>query len=69
MNYASDRAGADRVVSPYAIGGYRVAQAVLRPTVVDFIELATRTEHLDLQIEETRGRRLVSRGDMLRNLQ
>jgi voltage-gated potassium channel len=48
------RAGANRVVAPYAIGGFRVAQAVLRPTVLDFIELATRTEHLDLQIEETR---------------
>lgn len=47
------RAGASRVVSPYAISGFRVAQAVLRPAVVDFIELATRTEHLDLQIEET----------------
>jgi voltage-gated potassium channel len=48
------RAGANRVVSPYVIGGFRVAQAVLRPTVVDFIELATRTQHLELQIEETR---------------
>ncbi len=47
------RAGANRVVSPYVIGGSRVAQAVLRPTVVDFIELATRTAHLDLQIEES----------------
>lgn len=47
------RAGASRVVSPYLIGGNRVAQAVLQPTVVDFIELATRTEHLELQIEET----------------
>lgn len=47
------RAGASRVVSPYVIGGVRVAQAVLRPAVVDFIELATRTEHLELQIEET----------------
>jgi voltage-gated potassium channel len=47
------RAGANRVVSPYQIGGVRVAQAVLRPTVVDFIELATKTEHFDLQIEET----------------
>ncbi len=46
------RAGANRVVSPYHIGGSRVAQAVLRPTVVDFIELATRTQHFDLQIEE-----------------
>lgn len=48
------RAGASKVVSPYIIGGSRVAQAVLRPAVVDFIELATRTEHLELQIEETR---------------
>jgi voltage-gated potassium channel len=47
------RAGANRVVAPYAIGGLKVAQAVLRPAVVDFIELATRTEHLDLQLEET----------------
>jgi voltage-gated potassium channel len=47
------RAGADRVVAPYALGGSKVAQAVLRPTVLDFIELATRTEHLELQIEET----------------
>jgi voltage-gated potassium channel len=47
------RAGANKVVAPYAIGGAKVAMAVLRPAVVDFIELATRTEHLDLQIEET----------------
>jgi voltage-gated potassium channel len=46
------RAGANRVVSPYQIGGFRVAQAVVRPTVVDFVELATRTEHFALQIEE-----------------
>lgn len=46
------RAGANRVVSPYVIGGHRVAQAVLRPNVMDFIELATRSEHLELQIEE-----------------
>jgi voltage-gated potassium channel len=47
------RAGANRVVSPYALGGFKVAQAVLRPAVLDFLELATRKEHLDLQIEET----------------
>jgi voltage-gated potassium channel len=46
------RAGANRVVTPYAIGGSKVAQAVLRPSVVDFIELATKTEHLELQLEE-----------------
>ncbi len=48
------RAGANRVVSPYQIGGLRLAHAVLRPTVVDFIELATRTEHFELQMEEAR---------------
>jgi voltage-gated potassium channel len=48
------RAGANRVVAPYAIGGSRVANAVLRPSVVDFIELATRSEHMELQMEETR---------------
>ena len=46
------RAGANRVVSPYVIGGQRVAQAVLRPAVLDFIELATREDYLELQIEE-----------------
>jgi voltage-gated potassium channel len=47
------RAGANRVISPYVIGGQRVAQAVLRPSVVDFIELATRSDYMALQIEET----------------
>jgi voltage-gated potassium channel len=58
------RAGATRVVSPYAIGGQRVAQAVLRPNVLDFIELATTSEHLELQMEETAvgpGSRLAGR--------
>lgn len=48
------RAGANRVVSPYVIAGHRVVQAVLRPAVVDFLEMATRTAHFDLQIEEVR---------------
>lgn len=56
------RAGASRVISPYSIGGHRVAQAVLRPHAMEFIELATRTAHLELQIEEAelrKGSRLV----------
>ena len=48
------RAGANRVISPYEIGGTRVAQAVLKPTVADFIELTTRTEHIALQLEEVK---------------
>jgi len=46
------RAGADRVVSPYHIGGLRIAHAVLKPAVVDFIEFATKSGNIDLQIEE-----------------
>jgi voltage-gated potassium channel len=46
------RAGANKVVSPYIIGANRMAQAVLRPSVVDFIDIATGTESLELQLEE-----------------
>lgn len=46
------RAGADRVISPYHIGGLRIAHTVLKPAVVDFIELATKSGNIDLQIEE-----------------
>jgi len=46
------RAGANKVVSPYVIGGTRMAQSILRPNVVDFIEIATGSDHLDLQMEE-----------------
>lgn len=46
------RAGANKVVSPYSIGGMRMAQSILRPNVVDFIEIATGSEHMDLQMEE-----------------
>jgi voltage-gated potassium channel len=46
------RAGATKVISPYHIGGLRMAHTVLKPTVVDFIEFATRSGNLELQIEE-----------------
>lgn len=46
------RAGASKVISPYIIGGTRMAQSILRPNVIDFIEIATGSEHLDLQMEE-----------------
>ncbi|MEW6616357.1 MAG: potassium channel protein [Thermodesulfobacteriota bacterium] len=46
------RAGADKVISPYVIGGIRMAHAILRPTVVDFIELATHKQSMELQLEE-----------------
>ena len=46
------RAGASKVISPYLIGADRMAQAVLRPNVVDFIEFATQSENMDLKMEE-----------------
>ena len=33
------RAGANRVISPYIIGGRRMAQAILRPSTVDFLDM------------------------------
>lgn len=58
------RAGASKVISPYTIGAARMAQAVLRPSVVDFIEIATAGHNLELQLEEISVRpasRLVSK--------
>jgi voltage-gated potassium channel len=46
------RAGADRVLSPYQIGGVQIAQTALRPAVVDFMDLATSSENLDLAMEQ-----------------
>ncbi len=46
------RAGADKVVSPYDIGARSMANTILRPTVIDFIELAMHNRSLDLQMEE-----------------
>jgi voltage-gated potassium channel len=46
------RAGADRVLSPYQIGGVQMAQTALRPAVVDFFELATSADNLELAMEE-----------------
>lgn len=36
------RAGADRVISPYAISGRRMAMSALQPSVVDFVETLAR---------------------------
>ncbi len=46
------RAGANRVVSPYQIGATQMAQTALRPAVVDFVELATSSENLELAMEQ-----------------
>jgi len=46
------RAGADRVISPYQIGATHMVQTARRPAVVDFVQLATSSERLDLSMEQ-----------------
>ena len=48
------RAGADRVISPYHIGATHIVQTALRPAVVDFMQLATSSEHLELSMEQVK---------------
>ncbi len=45
-------AGANKVVSPFGIGARRMAHAVLRPTVIHFLELAFADETTDIHMEE-----------------
>jgi voltage-gated potassium channel len=45
-------AGADRVVSPHQIGGFRMAQALLRPTVAEYIDFAIVDPDTALSMEE-----------------
>jgi len=46
------RAGANKVFSPYEIGARRMAQSLLRPTVIDFIDLTVHGGELGLRLEE-----------------
>jgi len=46
------RAGANKVFSPYEIGARRMAQSLLRPTVIDFIDLTVHEGELGLRLEE-----------------
>lgn len=45
-------AGADSVVSPYSFAGQRIAQSLLRPHVVSFLDAATTHLGMDLEIGE-----------------
>jgi voltage-gated potassium channel len=45
-------AGANRVLNPYERGGVQMAQVLLRPAVVDFIDEVSRETGLNLMMEE-----------------
>ena len=44
--------GANKVVSPYKLGGLKIAQGLIRPTLVDFVDLIIRRQELSLFMEE-----------------
>jgi voltage-gated potassium channel len=46
------RAGADRVLSPYAIAGHRMANLALQPNVVDFFDTLINAVNPDIAVQE-----------------
>jgi len=48
------RAGADAVFAPYSITGHRLAQSLLRPHVVQFLDFTTKDIAMDIAIEQVR---------------
>jgi len=45
-------AGADRVLSPYSIGGHSMANLALQPTVMDFFDSLINAEHPGIAVQE-----------------
>lgn len=45
-------AGADRVISPYALSGRRMATFLLKPSVFDYLDLVAHGVSLDYRLEE-----------------
>ncbi len=50
------RAGADRVISPHSIGGRRMAAMLLKPLVWDYLDLVTKGDHIEFNIENIEWR-------------
>jgi voltage-gated potassium channel len=56
--------GASQIISPHRIGGQRVANAIVRPGVVEFLELSSPGDGAEVDLEEvvlSSGSRLVDR--------
>ena len=50
------RAGADRVISPYSLGGMRMAMLALRPLSVEFVDTVLRNKEGDVLLEDVQIR-------------
>lgn len=46
------KAGANRVILPYEEGGIKVAQTLLRPNLLEFVDFIVQRQHLSLRVEE-----------------
>lgn len=49
-----EKAGANKVVSPYAIGGREMATLMLKPVVSDYLDVVTGGGELELRVEQFR---------------
>jgi len=46
------QAGANKVISPYEIGARRMGMAILKPSVIEFLDLAVHCADFDLSVEQ-----------------
>lgn len=46
------KAGADKVISPYSIAGTRMASILVKPEIIEFIDVMTESDELELKLEE-----------------
>ncbi|MEI6134147.1 MAG: potassium channel protein [Desulfomonile sp.] len=46
------RAGANRVISPYQVGGMRMVMGILKPEVMNFLEVVMDYRDMNIEIEE-----------------
>ncbi len=47
-------AGADRVLTPYKIGGRRIAALAMQPGIVEFLDVVMKGDEVDLALDEIR---------------
>jgi voltage-gated potassium channel len=46
------RAGANRVISPYQVGGMRMVMGILKPEVMNFLEVVMDYRDMNIELEE-----------------
>jgi voltage-gated potassium channel len=57
-------AGADKIVSPYTIGGQSIAYSIIKPHVTDFLDMAMGKQEYGIRVEEI----VVHEGSVLENV-